>query len=139
MEKAQSTWPLLCREPSFSRRSHLRPPGTPSISFCTHSGGVFAPLVMLGHLKLCLQGSLSPGATATLKSSFHSVPTKAGNCLPHQTGDLYLPNVGSMVVLRAAFCCSRQSQPLTGNVANSLVMRQSQAARQDWVSELKFP
>lgn len=104
---------------------------------CTHCGGVFAPLVMLGDLKHCLQGSLSAGAT--LKSSFHSVPTKTGNFLPHQTGDLYLPNLGSMVVLRAAFCCSRQSQPLTGKVASSLMMRQSQAARQDWVSELKFP
>lgn len=102
-------------------------------------GGVFAPLVMLGDLKNCLQGSLSPGATATLKSSFCSVPSKAGNFLPFQTGDLYLPKLGSMVVLRAALCCSRLSQPLTGKVASSLMMRQSQAAREDWVSELKFP
>lgn len=105
----------------------------------TQCGEVFAPLVMLGDLKHYLEGSLSPGDTATLKSNFYSVPTKARSFLPLQTGDLYLPNLGNMVVLRAAFCCSRQSQPLTGKVANSLMMRQSQAAREDWVSELKFP
>lgn len=66
---------------------------------CTQCGGVFAPLVMLGDLKHCLQDNLSPGATATLKSSFYSVPTKAGSFLPLQTSDLYLPNLGSMVVL----------------------------------------
>lgn len=106
---------------------------------CTHCGEVLAPLVMLGILKHWLQVNLSPGANATLKSSFYSVPTKAGNFLPLQTSDLYLPNLGSMVVLRAAFCCCRQSQPLSGKVANSLMMKQSQAAREDWVSELKFP
>lgn len=44
-----------------------------------------------------------------------------------------------MVLLRAALHCSRQSQLLTVKVANSLMMRQSQAAREDWISELKFP
>lgn len=33
LEKAQSSWPLLCREPSFTRRLDWRPPGIPSISF----------------------------------------------------------------------------------------------------------
>lgn len=97
---------------------------------------MFAPLVMLGDLKHCLEGSLSP---ATLKSRFYSVPTKAGSFLPVQTGDLYLPKLGSVVVLRAALRCSRRSQLLAGKVASSLMLRQSQAAREDWVSKLKFP
>lgn len=143
LEKVQSTWPLAVQgvqlqqeiRPETSRHPfHLR-----LREKCTQCGEIFAPLVMMGDLKHCLQGSLSPGDTAALKSRFHFVPTKAGNFLPLQTADLYLPNLGNMVVLRAAFCCSRQSQPLTGKVANSLMMRQSQAAREDWVSELKFP
>lgn len=71
--------------------------------------------------------------------SFYSVPTKTWSFLPLQTSDLYLPKLGSVVVLRAALLCSRQSQPLPGKVANSLMLRQSQAAREDWVSKLKFP
>lgn len=93
LEKAQSSWPLLCREPSFTRRleRRLQPPFHLILhGKCSQWGGVFAPLVLLRDLKHCLEGCLSPGATATLKSSFYSVPTEAGNFLPLQTSDLYL-------------------------------------------------
>lgn len=56
-------------------------------------GCFFAPLVILGDLKHCLEDKLSHGATATLKSSFYSLLTKAESFLLLQTGDLYLLEV----------------------------------------------
>lgn len=56
-------------------------------------GWLFAPLVMLGDLKHCLEDKLSRGATATLKSSFYSLLTKAESLLLLQTDDLYLLEV----------------------------------------------
>lgn len=53
-----------------------------------HGHGDFAPVVTLGDLKHYLEEGLSPGATATLKSSFSSLLTKAEHFLPLQAGDI---------------------------------------------------
>lgn len=72
--------------------------------------GGFAPLAMLGDLKHCLGDSLSPGATATLKSSFYSLLTKAESFLPLQTGDISILEAGlSLGLLSSAY-----RQPASG-------------------------
>lgn len=142
LEKALSNLTSPCMSPALpeiglkTSRSPFQPKRFSGSRWKTHWGGwFFAPLVMLRDSKHCLEDKLSPGATATLKPSFYSHWSKKFSATPVTFISWKL---GSMVVLRASLHYS-QSQPLVGKVANPLMMRQSQAARKDCVSKLKFP